>query len=39
VHQTGDELTGWGVLVIVDTLDEGGRAIADADDGDANLAV
>src|SRR2546425_9409535 len=36
VHQAGDELAVRGVLVVLDALDEGRRAIADADDGDSN---
>jgi hypothetical protein len=39
VHQAGDDLVGRGVLVVLDALDEGRGAVADADDGDADLAV
>ena len=35
VHQAGHELVGRSVAVLVDALDEGGSAVADADDGDA----
>jgi catechol 2,3-dioxygenase len=36
VHQAGHELVGRSVSVLVDTLDEGGSAVADADNGDTN---
>src|SRR5262249_40048339 len=36
VHEAGDELVGRGVSVLGDALDEGGGAIADADQGDAH---
>jgi hypothetical protein len=39
VHQAGDQLIGWGVPVEVDTLDEGGRAVSDADDGNTDFSV
>ena len=39
VHQPGDEVVVLGVLVVVATLDEAARAVADADDRDADLAV
>ena len=37
VHQAGDGLVRVGVLVVLDALDEGGGAVADADDRDADL--
>src|SRR4029077_20013957 len=37
--QAGDLLGLRRVLVVLDALDEGGRAVADADDGDAHLAI
>ena len=39
VHEARDALGGVGVLVVLDALHEGGRAVADADDGDADLVV
>ena len=39
VHEPGDGLGGIGVLVVVDALHERGRAVADADDGDADLVL
>ena len=39
VHQAGDHLIGGSVLVVLNALDEGRGAVADADDGDADLAV
>ena len=39
VHQAGDARIGIGVLVVLDALDEGVGAVADADDRDADLAV
>ena len=39
VHQPGDEVVLLGVLVVVAALDEAARAVADADDRDADLAV
>ena len=39
VHQARDEVVLLGVLVVVAALDEAARAVADADDGDADLAV
>ena len=39
VHQAGDDLVGRGVLVVLNALDEGRGAVADADDGDADFAV
>ena len=39
VHQARDLLGGVGVLVVLDALDEGVGAVADADDRDADLAV
>ena len=36
VHQAGDLGAGLGVLVVLDALDEGRRAVADADDGGAD---
>ena len=39
VHQAGDELVGRGVAVVLDALQECVRAVADADDRDADLAV
>ena len=39
VHQTRYELVVLGVLVVVAPLDEAARAVADADDRDADLAV
>ena len=39
VHQARDEVAGLRVLVVVAALDEAARAVADADDGDADLAV
>ena len=39
VHQARDLLGGIGVLVVLDALDEGVGAVADADDRDADLAV
>ena len=39
VHQARDEVVVVRVLVVVATLDEAARAVADADDGDADLAV
>ena len=37
VHQAGDVRVRVGVSVVLDALDEGGGAVADADDGDAHL--
>ena len=37
VHQPGDEVVVLGVLVVVAALDEAARAVADADDRDADL--
>ena len=37
VHQARDALRAVGVAVVVDALDEGRGAVADADDGDAHL--
>ena len=39
VHQAGDFLGRVGVLVVLDALDEGVGAVADADDRDADLLV
>ena len=39
VHQAGHLLGGVGVLVVLDALDEGVGAVADADDRDADLLV
>ena len=39
VHQARDEVVLLGVLVVVAALDEAARAVADADDGDPDLAV
>ena len=39
VHQAGDELIGVGVAVVLDALQERVRAVADADDRDADLVV
>ena len=39
VHEPGDEVVLLGVLVVRPALDEAARAIADADDGDPDLAV
>ena len=39
VHQARDEVVLLGVLVVVAALDQAARAVADADDGDADLAV
>src|SRR6185295_5439523 len=39
VHQPGDEVVLLGVLVVVPALDEAARAVAHADDRDADLAV
>ncbi len=39
MHQARDELAVLGVLVVVAALDEAARAVADADDRDADLAV
>ena len=39
VHQAGHFLGGVGVLVVLDALDEGVGAVADADDRDADLLV
>jgi hypothetical protein len=39
VHQSGHERAGLRVLVELDALHERARAVADADDRDANLAV
>ena len=39
VHQARDFLGGVGVLVVLDALDEGVGAVADADDRDADLLV
>ena len=39
VHQPRDEVVVVGVLVVVAALDEAARAVADADDRDADLAV
>ena len=39
MHQPGDEVGLLGVLVVVAALDEAARAVADADDRDADLAV
>ena len=39
VHQARDEVVVLGVLVVVAALDEAARAVADADDRDADLAV
>jgi hypothetical protein len=39
VHEAGDVLVGVGVLVVVHALHEGARAVADADDGDADLVL
>ena len=39
VHQARDEVVLLGVLVVVAALDEAARAVADADDRDADLAV
>ena len=39
VHQARDEVVDLGVLVVVAALDEAARAVADADDRDADLAV
>ena len=39
VHQPRDEVVGLGVLVVVAALDEAARAVADAHDGDPDLAV
>ena len=39
VHEAGDGLVRVGVPVVVDALDEGVGAVADADDGDAHLLV
>ena len=39
VHQPGDEVVARGVLVVLDALHERARAVADADDRDADLAV
>ena len=39
VHQAGDLLGRVGVLVVLDALDEGVGAVADADDRDADLVV
>ena len=39
VHEAGDGLGRVGVAVVVDALDEGGCAVADADDRDADLVV
>src|SRR3712207_2379291 len=39
VHQPGHGLVGVGVLVVVHALDERGRAVPDADDGDPDLLL
>ena len=39
VHEAGDELVVRRVLVVLDALEQRVRAVADADDGDADLAV
>ena len=39
VHEAGDGLVRVGVAVVVDALDEGVGAVADADDGDPHLLV
>src|SRR5262249_46036018 len=39
VHQAGDLLGLRSVLVVLDALHERGGAVADADDGDAHLAI
>ena len=39
VHEAGDGLGRVGVAVVVDALDEGGRAVAHADDRDADLVL
>ena len=39
VHEARDARVRIGVLVVVDALHEGVRAVADADDGDADLLV
>jgi hypothetical protein len=39
VHEAGDELIGVGVAVVLDALEQRIRAVADADDRDADLAV
>jgi hypothetical protein len=39
VHQAGDELIGRRVLVVLDALEQGVGAVADADDRDANLVA
>ena len=39
VHQARDELVVVGVLVVLDALQQRVRAVADADDRDANLVV
>ena len=39
VHEAGDELVVRRVLVVLDALEQRVRAVADADDRDADLAV
>ena len=39
VHETGDERVPVGVLVVLDALEEGVGAVADADDRDAHLVL
>jgi hypothetical protein len=38
VHEAGDEFICRRIAIFVDALNERGRAVADADDGDANGA-
>ena len=39
VHQAGHGGVGIGVLVVLDSLDQGGGTVADADDGHAHLVA